>query len=249
MQSRRVVLVIQRDGEFSSYLSERGFKVVNLELIRTEEAADLSHLDTKIEHIDQYDGVFITSPVAAEIFARRLTAGNRNFNRKFYVLGNRARDALAGYGLNVVSRPEANTAADLIRCFEESEFAGKNFLFVRGEKSLETIPQLLASRARLDTVVVYRTLEVEPEDELLRSVSVQLETGAVACICFFSPSGVESFVRFFGSGHCIKTIAAAIGETTADRAREAGFRVDLVSPKSNARAFAESFATRFETND
>ncbi|HEX3100690.1 MAG TPA: uroporphyrinogen-III synthase, partial [Pyrinomonadaceae bacterium] len=100
---RPTILVIRPDDGFSSFLRESGFEVLNLELIKTESVDDLTELADTIRQIDQYDGIFLTSPVAAEIFLKQLFNGSGKAIRgNIYVLGERSRDVLTGSALNIV---------------------------------------------------------------------------------------------------------------------------------------------------
>lgn len=241
MIGRPAVLVVRKDDRFSELLRESGFQVLNLELIRTETCEDLNELDAKLAQINLYDGIFFTSPVAAEIFVERTNAIGGGFAGKAYVLGERAKKVLENSDLDVVYQNQANGAEDLIKSFSEGEFAGKRFLFVRGETSLQTIPQLLASKARIDDVVVYRTLENRPNADILRLTRTQLENDLIDWVCFFSPSGVDSFKKFFGSDVGTNLKVAVIGDTTANRANESLLKPSFISTRANADNFALEF--------
>ncbi len=236
-----VVLVIRKNDRFSALLRDSGFQVLNLELIKTETADDLSDLDAKLVRIDEYDGLFFTSPAAAEIFVERSKALGRKFDGKAYVLGERARKVLENNGFDVVYQDSANGAEELIESFDDAEFTGKTFLFVRGATSLRTIPRLLASKARIDDVVVYRTLELRPDKDVLNLTRARLENNQIDWICFFSPSGIDSFQKLFGSDFGWNLNIAVIGETTAKRAKESQLKPRFISRRASADDFALEF--------
>jgi len=236
------VLVVRPDGRFSESLRENGCEVVNLELIKTEQIADLSELVETIHQIERYDGIFLTSPVAAEIFFRHLTSESRKFTGKVYALGERVKVVLARLGLNVTFSATANTAQDLIESIDQVEFAGKRLLFIRGDRSVRTIPEMLGGIALVDEVVVYKTVEISTVDNLIEDVKVRLETDEIDWACFFSPSGVDSFMARFDGEDVAKVKAAVIGETTARRANEVGLDVAFVSKNANAEDFAAGLA-------
>ena len=243
-----VVLVIRKDDRFSSQLRNEGFEVIDLELIRTVPASDLTGLDDILVRSDDYDGLFFTSPVAAETFAERMKLAGYSYRGKVYVLGERARAVLEDEGFEVVYRADANTAEELIASFAEAEFNGKRLLFVRGNKSQRTIPDLLGHIASVDEVVVYETKEIEPVDGIVEIVKERFRKHEIDWVCFFSPSGVESFTKLFGSVDLSDPAAAAIGETTARSAAEAGFRVEFVSPRARAGEFAAGLAAFIKNN-
>jgi uroporphyrinogen-III synthase len=243
------VLVIRDDDRFSAELRRNGFAVENLQLIRTEPVADPSLLIDKLSRLDRYEGVIMTSPVAAEVFIEHGKVAASTFQGKFYVLGHRAKSVLEGAGLGVEYFDGANTATELIERLGVSKFAGKRLLFVRGNRSMRTIPALLGTVAEIDEVIVYNTVEVVPADEVLDNVRSSLLAERIGWVCFFSPSGIECFVRYFGNRLPDSLRAAAIGTTTADAAKRAGFDVRFVSPKSDSKVFAEALAGFITENE
>lgn len=239
---RPAVLVVRSNGRFSEALREMGCEVTNLELIRTEPVNDLSELVKTVRRINDYDGIFLTSPAAAEIFLRHQKAEGRRFTGKVYVLGERARAILDGSGMKLVSMTDANTAQDLILSINEADLTNKNLLFVCGDRSIRTIPEMLGGIARVDELVVYRTVENSLDDGVIEGVKARLKTNDIGWACFFSPSGVDSFMGRFGNVDLENVRAAAIGETTARRAGEVGLHVAFISERSNAEDFAAGFA-------
>lgn len=230
------ILVIRGDDSFSRTLREAGFEVVNLELIETRPLKDLSHLNEKLSRLGDYDGLFFTSPIAAQIFVRE-RHGQNGFHGKIYALGARARNVLEAAGLNVRSNFDANTAEEMLSKFGNEEFTGKRFLFVRGEKSMRTIPEMLGTEALVEEVAVYDTTRCNIDLDRIENVRKRLSNGELDRICFFSPSAVERFRELFGDT-TDKIRIAAIGSTTAEEARQVGFDVDFISPRSNAHDFA-----------
>lgn len=235
----RTVLVVRNDDRFSESLRENGFEVLNLEVIKTEPVDDLSELHSKLAQIDDYDGLFFTSPAAAEVFVEQLKITGASVNAKAYALGDRAKIVLEGAGLSVVSSSTANTAGDLIQAVAETDFAGKKLLFVRGNLSMRTIPTLLSGVAEVDEVIVYRTVAIKPDEQIVREADERLKEKEIDWICFFSPSGVESFGELFDTSALIGVRTAAIGVTTARKAAESGFSVEFVPQRTGA--FAEEF--------
>lgn len=241
----QMVLVIRRDDLFSSTLRESGCNAINLELIRTEPVDNLSELDKRLARIDDYDGIFLTSPLAAGIFVERLREKRQNYSGMVYALGERPRNLIENVGLNIVFCEAANTAEELIRSFDIAEFEGKRLLFIRGSRAKRTVPEMLSGVAEVDEVEVYRTVDIPVEEEVLANVRERLARGEIDWICFFSPSGVARFVSLISANN---TKVAVIGRTTAATAREAGLNVKLVSPKAHAGEFAFSLIKRLDGN-
>ena len=240
MKNALAILVLRKNGHFSFLLRQHKFEVLNLELIRTEPLDDQSELDALLKRIANYDGLFITSPAAAKVFADRLSSGGHNFLGKVYVLGDRSKRVLKSRGLDIVFRDKADTAEELIKSFPDAEFADKTFLFIRGERSMRTIPRILGATARIDEIPVYRTIDITPDAEFVSQIRTRLRRGEIGWLCFFSPSGIKSLGRVFDLDDIRKTKIAAIGETTATAATGAGWQVDFISRRSGTDDFAES---------
>lgn len=241
---KKSVLVVREFDRFGEILAENGFGVVCLSLIQTLPVEDLSDLDRKLEKLENYDGLFLTSPKAAEVFLRRFEQKNLAFGGKVYVLGNRTKTLFENTNFEIVFRENANTAAELIKSFDEKEFAGKKFLFVRGDKSLRAIPELLRDAAEVDETIVYRTIKKAFDERLIKRIGVfekvceKFSKGEIDWICFFSPSAIEIFTEMFGEISLDAVKVAAIGATTAKSAAEHNLKVDFVSSKANAQDFA-----------
>ena len=231
------VIVARRDDTFSQRLRDAGVEVINLELIQTEVTDDLSEFENLMARLDEYDGVFFTSPVAAKVFADRVDAPIRP---TLYGLGKRSVSVLAEAGFVVKSVPQANTAEEMLASFGNDEFAGKKLLFIRGERSMRTIPRMLAGVAEVDEIAVYKTLEIDPPDDVVDNIRRRIANGEIESICFFSPSAVEAFEKRFGHAGRV----SAIGETTAERARELGFEIGVVASEATNQVFAKELIDR-----
>ena len=230
-----VVLVLRGSDAFSDKLKTRGLEVINLELIRTELIVDTGEIAEMLTQLDRFDGLFFTSPHAAEAFVKI----QRAFDGDIYVLGDRAKKVFDNAGINVRSQPQATTAAAMIEAFGAAEFSGKRFLFVRGDKSMRTIPDMLAGKAEIEELIVYRTIDQRPDLETERDIRARLENREIDWLCFFSPSGVDSFGKIFDTTDLIGVNTAVIGQTTAGAAEAAGLNVNFVSQRTRAEDFAD----------
>ena len=233
-----VILVLRDDERFSSLLWESGCEVISLQLIETVPVEVQGELKTTLAHIEDYDGLFFTSPAAAEVFVRELKAVGTRPRGKIYVLGERTKGVFENAGVDVVSRSSANTAYELIESFDRSEFAGKRLLFVRGDKSMRTIPEILGCVATVEEVVGYNSVEKRPDEDTISTLKERFRNSEIDWICFFSPSGIDSFRNYFDLGDMGHAKTAVIGDTTARRVRESGIRVDFVSQRATAGDFA-----------
>lgn len=236
------ILVVREFDNFSRILRESGHQIVNLPLIETRPLENLDAFDELLVRIDLYDGLFFTSPQAARVFLARPAVKNQPVNCKIYVLGKRTKALFKNSGFELIFRENANTAEDLLKSTDEKEFAGKKFLFVRGDHSLRAIPEMLNGIAEVDEAIVYRTLEISPDEKFTGDIRVKFEHRNIDCVCFFSPSGVSSFIKTFDKKILNDTKIAAIGKTTAKKLLEENLRVDFIAKKAGAESFAAELA-------
>jgi uroporphyrinogen-III synthase len=226
------ILVIREFDNFSRTLAANGFEIINLPLIETRAIDDLSGFETQLESIENYDGVFLTSKQAAEIFRAKLKTYYRG---KVYVLGKRSYEMLKDANLNLHFDETANTAREVLENIALEELKDKNFLFIRGEKSLRIVPEFLSKTATVDEAVVYETRNITIEIDKINELREMIKLTAV---CFFSPSAAISFIKQFGAEILHQTIITTIGKTTAEFFETRNLQVGFVSSKATAEDFA-----------
>lgn len=238
-QAMKTILVVRKFDVFSRILAANSFEIINLPLIETKRLDDLSDFESKLAAIENYDGVFLTSRHAAEIFRAALTERKAIYGGRVYVLGKRSYEHLKTENLDLRFDETAHTAREMLEKIALEDLGGKRFLFVRGAKSLRVVPDFLSKiAAAIDETIVYKTDDVAVEIGELKNLRQRIESGKIACACFFSPSAAESFIKQFGAEITHQTIIAAIGKTTADYFRERNVKVNFVSSKANAEEFA-----------
>lgn len=221
------VLVVREFDNFSRILTEAGFRVVNCVATRTVETDGAAKLAELISH-NNYDGYFITSRRAAEVFRREA----KSVKGRVYVLGRSSFEILADNGLDLSFAENANTARELIATIPADELKNKHFLFVRGDRSLGTIGVEVREVGALDEIVVYRNEKLEIDRDSI--------AGEFAAVCFFSPSAAESFLAQAGRDVLTGAKIAAIGPTTQRFLEIAGLKVNIVSDRATAEHFAEN---------
>lgn len=230
------ILVVRRNDDFSRRLTKSGLSVTNCPVVRTEPLEDLSRLRDAISRTDDFDGVFITSAAAAEIFAASVREGG--YGARIFVLGRRGFDILKDAVTDVVFYDFVGSAEQLVDAIGIEQLRAKRFLFVRGERSMRAIPDKLAGIADVEEVVVYRTVNVPVAEVEKQGIREKAADRQFAMACFFSPSGVESFVGQFGPGILDLTTLAAIGETTAGALRTYHKKVSVIARRPDEFADA-----------
>lgn len=234
----REILVVRREDEFSRTLTANGYSVINCPVIRTARLDDLLELRKAVSLLDTFDGTFITSPTAADIFVGHASDQLATYHGRVFVLGRRSFDILDQTAANVFFDETANTAGEMLDAIGEEELRGKRFLIVRGNRSMRTVPEHLNGIADVEEVIVYRTVTVEVDNEQKREIREKADRGGIAVTCFFSPSGVESFVKQFGIDLLRHTVLAAIGETTGAALQTLGLKADVVASAADGEHFA-----------
>lgn len=235
---RNRVLVVREFDDFSRILSENGFSVINCPTIITVPLENLSELSTTLDDINRYNGIFLTSVTATEILLRKFREINLNFKGKIFVLGKRSFDLLKNENFELFFDSSANTALEMLKKIPIKNLQTKRFLFVRGERSLRTLPDFLSGIAHVDEVCVYRTEKAAIEINKIELLGKMLNKCEILCACFFSPSAAESFLEQFGTGVLHQTYIATIGNTTAEFFEQRNINVDFISGKASAENFA-----------
>ena len=234
----KTILVIRKYDIFSRILAANNFEIINIPLIAAKAVDDLSEFEMKLDSIENYDGIFLTSANAAEIVRMKLIERNINYCGKVYVLGKRSYEILKDANLDLRFDEAANTAREMLEKIAPEELKNKRFLFVRGEKSLRIVPEFLAKSATVDEAIVYETRNPAVEIDKIASIRKKISTGEVVGACFFSPSAAENFIEQFGAEILHQTMVATIGKTTADFMEQRNLKVGFVSSKATAEDFA-----------
>lgn len=240
------ILVVREFDEFSLILIEQGFSVINFPTIKIEPVSDLGDLDKSIAEIENFDGIFITSPKAAAVFLERFEG--KGFGGNFYVLGKRANDLLKSAGFETFYDENAKSAVELTNLIPKGEFRKKNFLFLRGSRSLPVIPEMLEGIAEVKEVIVYQTVAADLDEEKFDKIKRKFTEKEIAAVCFLSPSGVEGFLAKFEDFSQDDVKIASIGQTTAKFIEENNLKVDFIAAKPSAKVFAEGLTEYLRNN-
>lgn len=232
------ILVVREFDDFSRILSERGYAVINCSAIKTVALENLSDLTEKLKKIEIYDGVFLTSAAATEIFIEQLGKLAIKPRGVIYALGKRSFDSLKNAGLGAVFFAESNTAREMLEKIAAQDLQGKRFLFVRGEKSLRVVPDFLSEIAEVDEAIAYRTENIAIASDKIKELAAMSKKRGIECACFFSPSGAESFLEQCGTRFLHQIKVATIGRTTADFLEKRNVKVDFAPRRATAKDFA-----------
>jgi uroporphyrinogen-III synthase len=179
-----------------------------------------------------YDAVLFTSTNAVEHFAPVELGGATAF-----AVGSATARALAARGITAHTG-EATTGAGLARAVLErfgANARGRRFLAPRAREGRpELADELRAAGGEVDVVFVYETVPLTD--------GPPLPAGPVDWVLFMSPSAVAGFMARATVPPGARV--ACVGPTTAEAARRAGLRVDVVPAEASSAALVASLAVK-----
>ncbi len=232
-------------GVLGELLEEAGAEVVGLPTIEIQPVDDYSIIDGAIEKLAAkaadvgFDWTIFTSANSVDFFNQRL----QNLNRDVRVL---AKTKIAAVGSSTAARLAANNlipnmvpqdfrAEGLIALLEKQGMRGKNILIPRALEAREILPKSLAELGADVTVApLYKNVPARPPvDKIIK----QLKEGAIDIITFTSGSTVRNFMSLMSDNGCdrdslAKPKIAVIGPVTAEAAKEAGLKADIMPKHS-----------------
>ncbi len=181
-------------------------------------------LNAAVAQVSSYDWIVLTSANGAARFCEHLRDGRDLAGVKIAAIGPGTAEVLADHNLVTDLIPERFIAESLLEAFPLPHDADqRRVLLARAEVARDVLPDgLRAMGWRVDVVDAYRTIPVEPSDaERERITDADIVT-------FTSASTVDNWVAAFGVDTLPKVVAC-IGPITADTARRAGLRVDVIA--------------------
>jgi uroporphyrinogen III methyltransferase / synthase len=209
-------------------------------LMTFEPPLDWAPLDTAIQQLDSYGTIAFTSPRAAKPFAERLRAldvawpAHADGVPAVWASGPQTAAMLGGLLGQVrlpIDRPRAKlgAATALARAMLEEKVAGP-VLFPCGEEHRDELPAELRQKGiDVEEVVCYRAvLAAEAEARVAAS------RGTVLVVA--SPRVAGLLAR--ACPRDLRPELVAVGPTTADSARAAGWAPAAIAPEPSARALA-----------
>ncbi|MEX1217660.1 MAG: uroporphyrinogen-III C-methyltransferase [Acidimicrobiales bacterium] len=181
-------------------------------------------LRTAVQTLVTYDWVVVTSANGAARFCEQLRDARDLAGVRIAAIGPGTVERLADNHLVADLVPDRFIAESLLEAFPLPRDADKGRVaLVRAEVARDVLPDGLRNLGwEVDIVDAYRTVAVQPtEADRERIIGADIVT-------FTSASTVENWVAAFGADTLPKMVAC-IGPITADTARRAGLRVDVIA--------------------
>ena len=232
----------EQSQELLELLCARGAVPVALPLLRFEAVEDTERVRSALSNLVDYDWVIFTSANAVEHFFRFL--GEGRFTNKIAAVGPATSQALLAKGVTPALVPSEHTGAALARGIVASEgtwISSRRILFPCAEANVEETARILRNAgATLDELPVYRTVTIEPSAEDLAVIDRGLDAAL-----FLSPSSVRAFAAL--ERPIPNVVIGCIGPSTAEAAREAGMRADVVPIGHTSEALVDALEERLMT--
>lgn len=184
---------------------------------------DTTHVDAMLDTIPTYDWIVLTSVNSAKFLFERLFAQGQDVRVlgtvKIAAIGKSTAKRLREYGLKADLVPHTESSGGLLEAFSQVNVTGKQMLLPRAEIATDELPNgLEAMGAHIEKLVVYKTVDVEPDE---------VDFDYIDQILFTSGSTVRAFVKYFGQvpDH-VKVYC--LGQPTLNIAQDHGIQGDIV---------------------
>lgn len=233
----RIVVTRPESKPLAVALGLLGADVSIVPLIEIRPVEDPRALDAAVEDLSSYDWVVFTSINGVAAVGERLSG--MGGGGRVAAVGPVTADAVRALGVEpsfVAQRASEDIAAGL------APLEGVRVLLPQADIADPRLAdELRESGAAVDTVVAYRTVEVEP------SLWGVLPLRIADAIVLASGSAVRSLASIAGSleGLGESTLLVCIGPKTAAAAREVGLPVGLVADETTADGIIRALVTHF----
>ncbi|HEV2739370.1 MAG TPA: uroporphyrinogen-III synthase [Candidatus Elarobacter sp.] len=242
---KRVLITrpLRQADDVATRLREAGAEPILAPTIAIGPPDDPAAARAAVARVREYDWTVFTSRNAVEAFFDVLGELGRDARAlgdvKIAAIGPKTAQALAARGLRVDLVPPAfvneAVAAELLA----RTAPGDRILIYRAQEAREVLPETLREHGRVaDVVAAYKTRFVDDPE-------LAAKTACADVVTFTSSSTVAGFVHNVpGAAHALasKTVAA-IGPITAQTARDAGIRVDVVADEFTVDGLLRALGT------
>ncbi len=216
---KKNVLILGHHPDRYAYLGN----VVHRRIIDCVGLDDNTAVDAMLDTIPTYDWIVLTSVNSAKFLFERLFAQGQDVrvlgSVKIAAIGKSTAGRLKEYGLQADLIPDTESSGGLLEAFSKDDVTGKRLLLPRAEIATNELPDgLEAMGGMVEKVVVYKTVDVEPDD---------VDFDYIDQILFTSGSTVRAFGKYFGQvpDH-VKVYC--LGQPTLNIAQDHGIQGEIV---------------------
>lgn len=237
---------------FAELLHEQGARVIHFPTIHIAPPQSWNKLDEALEELASFQWIIFTSANGVRFFFRRLKEKGGDVREmkgiRICTIGPATADAVEALGIRVDLVPETFISEGVVRAFEKIDIRGSNILLPRAEVARDVIPRGLEKLgAGVRVADAYRTISADTDKTEFISL---LKEEKVDVITFTSPSTVKGFLDIMGGDFALpeRVRIAAIGPITADAAKKAGLRIDIVQDQYTIPGLVSSLVNYYKRN-
>jgi len=194
---------------------------------------EIACLDSKEKSLpwNEYEWIFFTSVNGVRCFMKQIDEKDKVRHCRIAAVGRKTASAVEQYGLSVNFTPKTYNAETMVTEFTDRYPDSDNILLVRGNLSLNVLPEAFKRRNVLfDSVIVYET---KPNVSIKNKLISTIENNGIDIITFTSPSTVNTFVSLLEDTTLINEVRhvpiVSIGTTTEQAAIHHQFKT-LITP-------------------
>ena len=232
---KRVLVTRPADSsaEFAAELLERGAQPILAPLISIGSPDDVLAARQAVEFISEYHWVVFTSRYGVEAFFEHLRAMGEDArylrHTRVAAIGPKTAEALMQRGIHANLVPQRSISEDLAAALEEHVRPEDRILLFRAQEGREVIEHA-------EIVAAYKTSYVNDAHLAQKVANADILT-------FTSASTIGSYVHNLGEravSAASGKLIACIGPITAQAARDAGLRVDVVAADFTAHGLTDA---------
>lgn len=252
---KRIVITraLEQSRDLASELEARGAEVLLLPLVGFADPEDTEPLDAALRSLARFDWILFTSQNAVRFFCKRCRALGLDCHRlqsprpMVAAVGPATARAAEEEGIRV-DHVSSRTQGEALAKELWGAVTGRQVLLPRSDRAGEDLPRLLReAAAEVVEVVAYHTV---PPPSLDATVMRRITEGEVDVVTFASPSAFDHFMDTLGAepvaGIAGKVVFAAIGPTTAQAIRDAGYSATIEAAVSSSAGLAKAIEHYFE---
>lgn len=169
--------------------------IIHRPLIKSVSLEDYTQADKVLRRLSTYDWIVFTSTNGVEIFFQRLNAiglDTRSIGTaKIAAIGRTTAERLKAFGVLADMQPKLESSVGLLEEFKKISVKDKRILLVRPKVGSSVLLDGLAdTKAAVEEVMVYRNVDIEPEET---------DFDFIDQILFTSGSTIRAFLKIYGS--------------------------------------------------
>lgn len=197
--------------------------IIHRPLIKSVPLDDYTQADKVLEQLNTFDWIVFTSTNGVEFFFQRLNAVGLDTRSvgtaKVAAIGQTTAEKLKTFGVIVDMQPTLESSAGLLEEFKKVSVKGKRILLVRPKVGSSMLLEDLAdAEAAIEAVVVYRNIDIEPEET---------DFDFIDQILFTSGSTIRAFLKLYGSApDSVKVYC--LGQPTLNEAKKHNIPAELL---------------------